>query len=107
MKIKFNSNPMNNYDGENLKERTIDGWKDLTEKSICIAALTNYLEGDEKIPSTERLVKFNLANRIFESKNEIELSSEEIVLILNLVSKNRFSTLIYGKIYKLLEGKTK
>ena len=106
MKIKFNLIPMTNFDGEILKERTINGWKDLTEKYICISALTNYLEGDDKVPAEEKLIRFNLANKIYNSKNEVELSSKEIVMILSLISK-KYSTLIYGRIHNLLEGKTK
>lgn len=104
MKIKFNPEPIKDLNGEDLQERTIHGLKAMTEKSVCEGALISYLEGDDKVTPADKLIRFNLATKIHQSGDEIDLVTDEITLIKNLVSK-KYSVLVFGRIYYLLEKK--
>ena len=79
--------------GEDLKEQeTI-----ITLKDVCANAL---LANEEKMEGRIKLENWNLAQEIYKG-GEIELSSEDIVKIKNLIGKF-YPTLIAGQVLKIL-----
>lgn len=95
MKINFNVG-LKNLKGETLKDKE----KDLTLKDVSATALLgNY---DEKIDGGEKLKRFMLATRIYESNGEIELENDDITLVTDMIAKG-YSTLVTARALQILD----
>lgn len=95
MKINFNKS-IYAINGEVLK----DGDKDAKLKDLTIAAL---MFNDEKASGNEKFKRWNLAKKIYDAKDEIDVPAEEIALIKDLIGK-AFMTSVVGSVYSILEG---
>ena len=70
---------------------------------VCVNALLS--QGmNEELPATEKLNRYDLSKKINDAKNEIELTTAEIIQIQEAVAKT-YTAFVYGQIYYLLEGK--
>jgi hypothetical protein len=100
-----------NFDGEPFKAptaigadgRAIPGTEDLTLRDVCVNSLLSTKRGDE-IDGKTKLERYELAKRIHEANGEVELSSEEVTMVKNLVSVF-FGIAVYGFCDHVLEGK--
>lgn len=79
--------------------------KELTLGKIAIEALQGVFEDEKSLSQEDKLKRFFLANDISKAKEPMELTSEQIVLIKQLVNK-AYATLIVGRVHQLMEGKT-
>lgn len=96
MKIDFNM-VLKNLEGKPLKDKE----KDVTLKDASANALLgNY--PDDKIDGEEKLRRFLLATKIYESNGEIELSVDEIKMTKDLIAKG-YSTLVTGRALEILD----
>ena len=95
MKINFNV-VLKNLKGESLKDKD----KDLTLKDVSANALLgNY---KEEIDGNEKLKRFLLATKIYESNGEIELENDDIKLVTDMIAKG-FSTLVTARALQILD----
>ncbi len=76
--------------------------EDLTLKSVCTDALLNQQQ-DDKMSGDDKVKHFNLAEIVY-AGGEIDLKSEQIALLKELIGK-RYFPLIVGPAFKVLEGK--
>lgn len=74
----------------------------LTVLKVCLSVLGRALDGDVKMKGEEKLKLFKLGMKLTDS-GEVELSSEDIVLIKNRVNKI-YSPIVYGRCCEVLEG---
>ena len=105
MKIDTNVEIIN-LDGNVLKENDGSGNAvNVTAKKIMANSLMSNVIGRDGRPVPEKgedkLKKFKLAMKIYDS-DEVELSSEDIVLIKERVGAT-YNTLVYGRICDLLK----
>lgn len=100
MKIDF-SVVLKGLDGVELKPRDMDS-KSLTLRDVCVDALLVEKPGD-KVDSKEKLRRYRLAEKIYGCKEPISLSVEDIVIIKEQTAF-RWSTLVMGRAWDLLEG---
>jgi len=95
MKINFNVG-LKNLKGETLKDKE----KDLTLKDASTNALLgNY---DEKIDGNEKLKRFLLATKIYESNGEIELENDDVKLVKDMIAKG-YSTVVTARAWQILD----
>ena len=105
MKIRFDK-PLLKLDGEKMfKERVEDGKYVETKdefrlRDVCVNALMMNIE-EEKIDGTEKMKRYLLATKI-QKANELDLKSEEVAKIKELVGKV-YGVLIVGQAYEMLE----
>ena len=59
-------------------------------------------KGDETLTGVEKLTRYKLAERIFDTPATIELTNEDKKLINELVGK-LFSVVVVGQVFKFLE----
>lgn len=85
--------------GEVLKDGS---GKPITNGIIFVNALLAPALGDEKLSEAEKLKRFTLAQRIFKEPVSIDLTSEEVVLLRDLVNKN-YGVLVTGQILEWLK----
>ena len=78
---------------------------DITIKSIIVEALLRPHPSEDKLSGMERMKRFSLAQKVYGSKEEVELMVEEIALIKELVGIKNFPVLIVGRTFNILEGK--
>lgn len=98
MKINFRTT-LKDMDGKPIME-TKD--KPLLLDKVCVEALLSETP-NEQTTGESKLNRFNLAKRIHGS-GEIDVSTEEIVLIKDRVGKHYFP-IVVGQVFVLLEGK--
>ena len=96
MKIDFNV-VLKNLKGEILKDKG----KDLTLKNVGTNALLGNYQ-DEKIGGEEKLRRFLLATRIYESKDEIELENDDVKLVKDMIAKG-YSTVVTARAWQILD----
>ena len=87
--------------------QNIDGEEqELTLRVICVGVLLQKGEGEKSIKAEEYLRRFNLAQRIYQSEGEVELTDNERMLIKNLIEKSPiFGTpIIIGRTFPMLEA---
>ena len=103
-------------DKEGQPERNEEGqiifkWSDpITLKQICEQALIGiYIDPktgrDEQISSDEKLERWDLAQRIHKSKEFIDLKSEEITSLKELINKQFSSPATVAQAYAILDPK--
>jgi len=81
-------------DGNDIREA-------VTLRNICIGALL--AETKNPVAGEIKFKRYQLATKIQSSEREINLSSDEIVMLKELIGQN-FITLVVGRAYDLLEG---
>ena len=96
IKINFNES-LKDLKGEILKDKE----KDLTLKDVSANALLGNYQ-DEKIDGEEKLKRFLLATKIYESKDELELTIDEIKMTKDLIARG-YSTLVTGRALQILD----
>ena len=95
MKIDFNV-VLKNLKGKPLKDKE----KDVTLKDVSTNALLgNY---KEEIDGEEKLKRFLLATRIYESKDEIELENDDVKLTKDMIAKG-YSTVVTARAWQILD----
>ena len=94
--INFNAT-LKNLEGETLKDKE----KDLILKDVSVNALLGNYK-DENINGEEKLKRFLLATKIYESKDELGLSVDEIKMIKDLIAKG-YSTLVTARALQILD----
>lgn len=105
MKVKLNQCLLK-IDGEKLYKEIMEGGKlvetknEFQLKDVCINALMANIEGD-KIDGLEKMKRYLLATKI-QKANELDLKSEEIVKLKELIGKV-YGVLIVGQAYEMLE----
>lgn len=104
MKVNFsqkltqiNGQPLLDADAPNEDGNSI---KQATAKSVVVNAL---MFPDTTDSGEGKLKKWNLANRIYSSDREVEISVEEANVIKKSVGKS-FGPVVVGPVYNLLEG---
>jgi hypothetical protein len=98
MKINF-TQPLKTLDGTELK---IEG-KTRTTAQAVMDSLLFIFQDEANLPGEEKVKRYKLANRIYQSKCETDLTIEEAALIKKLTGK-LFGPLIVGQIWSILEG---
>lgn len=83
------------------KEELIENGKPLLAKQIVCNALLGSYE-DEKLSGEDKVRRYLLAQKIYNSDSTVEVSSEDISLLKQLVAK-LYTPLIVGQVYQLLE----
>lgn len=74
----------------------------LTLKYFAINALSGHAPGTQ-LSGQEKVERFNLALKIEKSKNEVDLTAEETVLIKTAINQFFPSPVIVGRCWELLE----
>lgn len=69
----------------------------------CNALLGSYDSEKGKVDGTEKLKRYNLANRIYGAKEMISFDSKEITLLKDLVAL-AYSVLVSGQAWEMLES---
>jgi len=96
VKINFNVG-LKNLEGKTLKDKD----KVLTLKDVSVNALLGNYQ-DEKIDGEEKLKRFLLATKIYESKNEIELENDDVKLVKDMIAKG-YSTVVTARAWQILD----
>jgi hypothetical protein len=111
---------LHNFDGTALQEgeqvvlieqsgqitrQVLQKGRALTLKAACVNAIGGRYEGEQLTPE-QHIDRFLLAKRIQQSNGEgVDLSSEEISLIKQLLAKAGYGPVVVGQACQLLEGK--
>ncbi len=100
MKIDTNQT-LKALNGEVLKDN--DGQGNAVDATLKMAVVNALLAPVQKETGLDKVKKYELATRIYKN-DEVELSSEDIVLIKKCVGDN-FAPIVVGQIFNILEGK--
>jgi len=100
MVIKVDT-PLKNMEGAVMKDM-IDG--EAVDATLRMAMVNAILSPVEKESGTEKVKKYELAKKIHNATDEVELSAEETTLIKGRVGEV-FPVIIVGQVFDLLEGK--
>lgn len=74
-----------------------------TLKQACVDALLMNTQDEKKISGTDKMKRFELSIKLYKG-GSIDLKSEEITLLKELIGEN-YGSLIVGQVYLLLENK--
>ncbi len=88
-----------NLAGKALKDQDN---QDLTLGSTCVSALLTMTEKDSKLAGLERKKRADLADRIYDKKEPVNLDVKEISLLKDLVGEV-YSPLIVKRVWDLLD----
>lgn len=72
-------------------------------KNICINALLIPLDPQERIGGPEKMKRYDLAQKIYNTKNKLSVDAERITLLKKLVG-DLYPPMIVGQVYRMLEG---
>ena len=89
------------FDGQTMKD-IVDG--EAVDATLRMAMVNAILSPVEKESGMDKVKKYELAKRIHNAKDEVELSAEDISLIKERIGEV-FPALIVGQVFDLLEGK--
>lgn len=78
----------------------------MTAKRVACDALLMQHQDEQNMAGTEKVRRFKLAQKIFEADGDIDITSEDVTLIKNAVTKS-FTPLVVGQLYALLESELK
>lgn len=92
--------PMRSFTGEILKDGPTS---DLLLRSVLLVALSG--NGEAASTCSDVAKQFALGVKVATAGDEIEIESEDAVLLKKLVSK-RFSVLVSGQVGLMLDGKS-
>ena len=87
-------------DGEEIPD--VKG-KTATLRGLAIDALLAQYQDEQNLGGEEKLKRWELASKIKNSPDPVEVSAEEVVLIKKLVGK-AYGVLVVGQAWKYLEG---
>jgi hypothetical protein len=100
MKTNFDfTQPLKDFRGETL----MDGTEPITFSPLSINALMGSYKDEENLPGIEKLKRYKLAEKIYDSPTNVELTDENKRLINELVGKI-YGVIVVGNFYKFLEG---
>lgn len=98
MLVKVNV-PLKTLDGQVMKDN--DGQGNAIDATVKLAMINAILSPVQKENGVDKVVKYELAKRIFES-DEVDLDEDEIKLIKDRVGES-FPPIVVGQIYELLK----
>ena len=76
--------------------------EDIVLKEILVSAV---LGGSaEKLSGDEKLKRYRLANRIFDSDNSVEMSAEELALTKAALSESNLPVVVLGQALEMIEN---
>lgn len=97
MKLKINQS-LKDIEGKPLKgEKGVV----LTMREICINSLLTPIQGDDEKAKWE---KYEIFKKFRDAKDELELKTEEVVIIKKAVGKIQ-PPLLMGQVWDMIEGK--
>lgn len=99
MKIKIDG-ALKSFDGETLKD--VNKNQEMIDAMIKPALVNAILTHVQNETGVEKVTKYELARRIFKSKEFIELSDAEIDLIKTSVG-TAYAPVVVGQIFELLD----
>jgi hypothetical protein len=99
MLIDF-SQPLLDLDGNEIKTKEDDKIP-YTLKRTCVEALMAQYKDEGELSGTEKVKRYDLALAIYGSKEPLDLQSEDVAFIKQLIGK-AFSTLVVGQTWKML-----
>lgn len=74
-----------------------------TLKSILIGALLAVYRGEENLSGEEKFARWNLAVRINDADEAVDMTVEEVAKVKTLIGK-AYNTVIVGQVWQQLEG---
>lgn len=74
----------------------------VTLKAVCARALTAMFKDEQNLPAEKKVLRFTLAQKVVTAADPIEISSEEVVLLKEVVGK-MFAPLIVGQVFGILK----
>lgn len=94
---------MKALDGHPLMDKNSQGSVvELTVKMVLLEALLRVHPGDDRLSGMEKMRRFDLAKRIYDTKEYIDISHEEIVLLKESVGL-KLPVLIVGQTYRMFD----
>lgn len=76
--------------------------EDIVLKEILVSAV---LGGSaEKQSGDEKLKRYRLANRIFDSNDSVEMSAEEITIVKSALGESSLPTVVVGQAIEMIES---
>ena len=99
MLVDFNENIL----GLDEKEILQDG-KPITARLLVLEALNRLYKDDDKCSGEDRARRANLSINIYNAKDSVHLTSEDVVFIKKYVDKATFSPIVYKRLLDILEG---
>jgi hypothetical protein len=104
MKIRLDEK-MKMFNGEVLMDRDSQGTlSHLTMKMVLMEGLLRSHPSDDRLNGVEKMKRFDLAKRIYDAKDSIDLSAEDIVLAKEAIGV-KLPVLVVGLAYKILDEK--
>lgn len=100
MLIKVDT-PLRNMDGNVMKDN-VDG--EAVDANLKMAMVNAILSPVERESGMDKVKKYELAKKIHDATDEVELSVEDVSLIKERVG-DVFPALITGQVWSMLEGK--
>lgn len=79
--------------------------KPLTVRGVLSRAVTHFEQG-QPIEGEEKLRRYSLGLQ-FQKRDTMELTSEEVVLLKDLVNRAYLSPVVVGQVWPILEGESK
>lgn len=99
------SQKINNFDNMPLKHVDDKGISvDLTLRTIVIEALLKPDVSDGRLNEEQKLTRFELARRVHNSDEEVEMSEIEIDMVMEGLLKKNFPVLVSGVVKEMLEA---
>lgn len=96
MKVQVNQ-VLKNFDGIEVKENN----QSVTAKNLIVNALMAVSQDEQNLTGEEKMKRYILAETIYKSGDEADISLEDCALIKKLIGKN-FAPIAVGFIYRLL-----
>lgn len=102
MKLKVNET-LKTLSGDTLFD-AVNGVKtDITLKAICVEAILKPHESDAGVSGTEKMSRWNFAQKIYKATEDIDITTEEATLLKTLIAR-AFTVLIAGQACQMIEG---
>ena len=92
---------LKNMDGQVMKDM-VDG--EAVDATLRVAMVNAVLSPVERESGTDKVKKYELAKKIHNATDDVELTAEDISLIKGRVGEV-FPALIVGQVFDILEGK--
>jgi hypothetical protein len=102
MKLKV-TEELRALNGESLFDVTDGRKKNLTLGAISVDAILRPFEADQNVSGVEKMARWDLAQRIYKATDETDISSEEAVLLKNLIAR-AFPVMVAGQACKIIDG---
>ena len=102
MKLKV-TEELKALNGETLFDITGGMKNNLTLGAIAVDAVLRPFEADQNVSGVEKMARWDLAQRIYKATDETDISSEEAVLLKNLIAR-AFPVMVAGQACKMIDG---